>query len=84
MACRLNPTSGKLPFDTLYIGDIIESYTEERFLTDGKPDIKKIEPVHAEHAGQLLLARGGDGRRAWSDGKKLKASAGKSRPSDWL
>ena len=43
MACRLVQTV-KLSADTLYIGDIVEAYSEERFLTDGKPDVKKSTP----------------------------------------
>src|SRR5512145_241116 len=43
MACRLTQ-SVKLPADTLYIGDIVEAYSEERFLTDGRPDVKKMDP----------------------------------------
>ena len=72
MACRLNQAV-KLPFDTLYIGDIVEAYTEERFLTDGKPDVKKINPFtltmpdnHYWRVGEMV-------GRAWSAGKKLKA-----------
>ena len=43
MGCNLYDTV-KLPFNTLYIGEIVEAFTEDRYLTDGKPDIKKINP----------------------------------------
>ncbi|MCK7511412.1 MAG: flavin reductase [Desulfobacterales bacterium] len=73
IACRLNQAV-KLPFDTLYIGDVVEVHTEERLLTDGKLDIQKINPSHADHAaGQPLLGRwrGGwqrPGRRQEAEG----------------
>jgi len=71
MACRLNQ-SVKLPFDTLYIGDIVEVYTEERFLTDGKPDIKKMNPFTLTMPDNRYWRVGEMAGRAWSDGKKLK------------
>ena len=29
----------------LFVGEIVEAYAEERYLTDGLPDIKKIDPI---------------------------------------
>lgn len=29
----------------VFIGEIVESYAEERYLTDGLPDVKKIDPI---------------------------------------
>ncbi len=43
MACTLFETV-KLPFNTLYIGEPKEVFTEEKYLTDGKLDIKKVNP----------------------------------------
>jgi flavin reductase (DIM6/NTAB) family NADH-FMN oxidoreductase RutF len=72
MACRLNQTV-KLPFDTLYIGDVVEVYTEERFLTDGKPDVQKINPFTLTMPDNHYWRVGEMAGRAWSAGKKLKA-----------
>jgi flavin reductase (DIM6/NTAB) family NADH-FMN oxidoreductase RutF len=72
MACRLNQAV-KLPFDTLYIGDIVEVYTEERFLTDGKPDVKKINPFTLTMPDNHYWRVGEMAGSAWSIGKKLKA-----------
>jgi flavin reductase (DIM6/NTAB) family NADH-FMN oxidoreductase RutF len=72
MACRLNQAV-KLPFDTLYIGDIVEVYTEERFMTDGKPDVKKINPFTLTMPDNHYWRVGEMAERAWSAGKKLKA-----------
>jgi len=71
MACRLHQAV-KLPFDTLYIGDIVEVYTEERFLTDGKPDVKKINPFTLTMPDNHYWRVGEMAGRAWSAGKKLK------------
>jgi flavin reductase (DIM6/NTAB) family NADH-FMN oxidoreductase RutF len=43
MGCRLHETV-RLPVNTLYIGEIIEVFSEERYLTAGNPDIRKIRP----------------------------------------
>jgi flavin reductase (DIM6/NTAB) family NADH-FMN oxidoreductase RutF len=72
MACRLNQAV-KLPFDTLYIGDIVDVYTEERFLTDGKPDVKKIDPFTLTMPDNRYWRVGEEAGKAWSAGKKLKA-----------
>jgi flavin reductase (DIM6/NTAB) family NADH-FMN oxidoreductase RutF len=72
MACRLNQAV-KLPFDTLYIGDIVEVYTEERYLTDGKPDIQKLNPFTLTMPDNRYWRVGEMAGRAWGEGKKLKA-----------
>ena len=71
MACRLNQTL-KLPFDTLYIGDVVAVYTEARYLTDGKPDVQKIHPFTLTMPDNRYWRVGEMAGRAWSDGKKLK------------
>jgi flavin reductase (DIM6/NTAB) family NADH-FMN oxidoreductase RutF len=71
MACRLNQTV-KLSFDTLYIGEVVEVYTEERYMTEGKPDIQKINPFTLTMPDNRYWRVGELAGRAWSDGKKLK------------
>jgi hypothetical protein len=72
MALSLNQTA-KLAFDTLYIGDVVEVFTEERYLTDGKPDVKKMNPFTLTMPDNRYWKIGDQAGRAWSDGKKLKA-----------
>jgi flavin reductase (DIM6/NTAB) family NADH-FMN oxidoreductase RutF len=74
IACRLTQTV-TLPFDTLYIGDVVEVYTEERCLTDGKPDIQKMNPFTLTMPDNRYWRVGEIAGRAWSDGKKLKESS---------
>ena len=65
-----NPSSSII--QTLYIGDIVEVYTEERFLTDGKPDVQKINPFTLTMPDNHYWRVGEMAGRAWSAGKKLK------------
>jgi flavin reductase (DIM6/NTAB) family NADH-FMN oxidoreductase RutF len=72
IACKLHQTV-KLPFDTLYIGEVVEVFTEERFLTDGTPDIRKINPFTLTMPDNRYWKVGEMAGKAWSVGKKLKA-----------
>jgi len=71
MACRLVDQI-KLPSNTLYIGEIVEAFSETRYLTDGKPDITKIKPFTLTMPDNSYWAVGECLGNAWSSGKKLK------------
>jgi flavin reductase (DIM6/NTAB) family NADH-FMN oxidoreductase RutF len=71
IACRLHQTV-KLSFNTLYIGEVMEVFSEERFLTDGKPDIQKINPFMLTMPDNRYWRVGELAGNAWSAGKKLK------------
>jgi flavin reductase (DIM6/NTAB) family NADH-FMN oxidoreductase RutF len=71
LECRLvkvvpNPTNN------FYIGEIIASYSEERYLTDGRPDIKKINPLLLTMPDNRYWTVGGYAGDAWSIGKNVK------------
>jgi flavin reductase (DIM6/NTAB) family NADH-FMN oxidoreductase RutF len=71
MECKLvNPVD--LPTNTLFIGEIFGTYTEERFLTDGKPDIHKIVPFTLTMPDNNYWGVGNHAGKAWSIGKNLK------------
>ena len=71
MECRLvNPI--ELPTNTLFIGEIIGTYTEERFLIDGKPDIHKIVPFTLTMPDNNYWGVGNNVGKAWSIGKNFK------------
>lgn len=71
MACKLYDAK-KLPSNTIYIGEIVEAFTEERYLTEGKPDIKKINPFTLTMPDNGYWQVGDHAGKAWSIGKGLK------------
>jgi flavin reductase (DIM6/NTAB) family NADH-FMN oxidoreductase RutF len=71
MECKLvNPVD--LPTNTLFIGEIIGAYAEEQFLTDGKPDIRKMIPFTLTMPDNNYWGVGNTVGKAWSIGKNFK------------
>ena len=56
----------------IFIGEIMGTYTEERFLTDGKSDLKKIKPLILSQPDTSYWSLGEPLAKAWSIGKKYK------------
>jgi len=71
MECRVRQ-SVNLPSDTLFIGEVVATYTEERYLTDGKPDVRKIKPFVLTMPDNNYWWIGGHAGKAWSIGKGYK------------
>jgi flavin reductase (DIM6/NTAB) family NADH-FMN oxidoreductase RutF len=71
MECKL-VNAVDLPTNTLFIGEIIGTYTEERFLTAGKPDISKMIPFTLTMPDNNYWGIGKNVGKAWSIGKNLK------------
>ena len=69
--CKLSKTV-ELPSNSFFIGEIVGSYSEEQFLTDGVPDIKKINPFMLTMPDNGYWSVGELVGRAWSDGKAMK------------
>jgi flavin reductase (DIM6/NTAB) family NADH-FMN oxidoreductase RutF len=59
------------PVDEVFIGEIIASYSDERYLTDGIPDLHKIAPLIFFSAQRKYLTLGAEVGPAWEMGKKL-------------
>ena len=70
MACRLYDKVS-LPYNTLFIGEIVEAYSEEQYLTDGSPDVKKINPFTLTMPDNNYWGVGENVGRAWGIGKRL-------------
>ena len=66
--CRLVNTVD-LPTNSLFIGEIVGTYTEERYLTDGNLDIKKIDPFTLTMPDNSYWKIGEMAGKAWSAGK---------------
>ncbi len=61
-----------LPSDEFFIGEIAGVYTEERYLTDGKPDINKIRPFMLTMPDSRYREVGAIIGNAWSIGKGFR------------
>jgi flavin reductase (DIM6/NTAB) family NADH-FMN oxidoreductase RutF len=71
MECKLVQTID-FPSNTLFVGEIINVYTEEKFLTDGKPDPIKIDPFTLTMPDNNYWSIGQQLGKAWNIGKNLK------------
>lgn len=68
--CRLYRTVD-LPTHTVFIGEIIGSYADEACLTDGSPDVKKMDPLLLTMPDNTYWAVGESVGKAWHDGRAL-------------
>jgi len=71
MECKLIQAVD-LPSNTLFIGQIMGVYTEEKYLTDGKPDILKINPFTLTMPDNQYWKVGQNSGKAWGIGKNIK------------
>jgi flavin reductase (DIM6/NTAB) family NADH-FMN oxidoreductase RutF len=65
-------TKVDLPSNELFIGEITGVYTEEGYLTDGKPDINKIKPFMLTMPDSRYREVGEIIGNAWSIGKDFQ------------
>ncbi len=72
MECRLVDVV-ESSMNEIFIGEIIGTYTEERFLTDGKLDFKKMKPLVLSQPDTSYWRLGEPVAKAWNIGKKHKA-----------
>jgi len=71
MECRLTNVVEN-PTNNFYIGEIVASYTEEQYLSGGKPDIVKMDPLLLTMPDNRYWTVGKYKGDAWSIGKALK------------
>jgi flavin reductase (DIM6/NTAB) family NADH-FMN oxidoreductase RutF len=71
MECKVINTVD-LPDDEFFIGEIMGVYTEERYLTDGKPDIQKMKPFTLTMPDNGYWSMGELLGKAWGIGKDFK------------
>ncbi len=69
--CKLFDTVD-LPSNYLFMGVIMGAYCAEEFMTDGKPDIRKIDPVVLSMPDNSYWGIGEFVAKAWNVGKELK------------
>jgi flavin reductase (DIM6/NTAB) family NADH-FMN oxidoreductase RutF len=70
MECRVTSIVEN-PTNNFYFAEIVASYTEDRYMTDGKPDIRKMHPVLLTMPDNRYWTVGEHAGDAWSVGKTL-------------
>jgi flavin reductase (DIM6/NTAB) family NADH-FMN oxidoreductase RutF len=71
LECELIQTL-QFSVDEVFIGRIVQAYSEKKYLTKGLPDIKKIDPIVFSMHDYNYWAVGRHLGRAWSAGEKFK------------
>lgn len=69
--CKVTQTV-ELPTNSFFIAEIVNIYSEEKYLTDGKPDIKKINPFVLTMPDNNFWAIGEPVGKAWNAGKAVR------------
>ncbi|UCD87781.1 MAG: flavin reductase family protein [Desulfobacterales bacterium] len=62
----------ELPANSFVIAEIMNIYSEDKYLTEGKPDVKKINPFVVTIPDNRFWAIGECLGRAWNAGKTLR------------
>lgn len=70
LECRLIHTVS-LPMNEVFIGQIMASYTEDRYLTEGTLDIKKMNPILLTMPDNTYWLVGDSAGKAWSIGQRF-------------
>lgn len=63
----------ELPANALVLGEIADAYAEEKYLTGGKLDIRKMNPILLTMPDSTYWGLGEAVAKAWNVGKKLEA-----------
>jgi flavin reductase (DIM6/NTAB) family NADH-FMN oxidoreductase RutF len=71
LECRLTDVH-ELPSNKLFIGEIVTSYTEKKYLTNGQPDYEKMDAMILTMPDNKYRTIGKVAGDAWSAGKKMR------------
>jgi flavin reductase (DIM6/NTAB) family NADH-FMN oxidoreductase RutF len=71
LECRL-VTSVPLPTNTVFIGEIVGAWADERVMKGGKPDFPAIDPLFLTMPDNRYWTLGKYAGDAWSAGKNIK------------
>ncbi len=72
LECRLVQIVDIAGIKDIYIGEIVEAYSEEQYLTGGLPDIKKMKPIIFSNHDHNYFKVGDHLGKAFSIGKHFK------------
>jgi len=70
--CKLINVIDILAEDEIFLGDVVETYTEEQYLTNGVPDLLKVKPFLLSVRDKSYLSIGEKIGTSWEAGKKYK------------
>lgn len=71
MECKLIKTVD-FPNHDIFVGEVVETYCDEQYLTDGIVDLAKVQPILFSMGDVGYWELGNRFARAWSIGKTLK------------
>jgi flavin reductase (DIM6/NTAB) family NADH-FMN oxidoreductase RutF len=71
LECRLDKVIDNGSHE-MFIGDIVSTFTEEKYLTTGTVDIKKVNPFMLSLNHRIYYALGEQKGKAWEAGKNYK------------
>jgi flavin reductase (DIM6/NTAB) family NADH-FMN oxidoreductase RutF len=71
LECKLIQTLDLGGTNEIFIGEIVETYTEERYMTNGLPDIKKVNPIIFSMHDNNYWKVGDHLGQAWKIGMEL-------------
>jgi flavin reductase (DIM6/NTAB) family NADH-FMN oxidoreductase RutF len=71
MECRVTQRV-ELPTNSFFIADIVNIYCDDMYLTDSKPDMKKIKPFVLTMPDNCFWALGDCIGKGWHEGKKFR------------
>ena len=69
--CKVSQTVD-LPTNSFFMADILNIYSEDKYLTDEKPDVKKINPFVLTMPDNSFWSIGERVGKAWNAGKALR------------
>lgn len=72
LECRLSDVYKELPTNYVFFGEIVAVYCEKKYLTEGKPDIRKINPMILTMPDNKYWTIGEHAGNAWKDGRKFE------------
>ena len=73
MECKLIHTVD-FPRHDIFIGEVVETYSEDEYMTDGIVDISKVRPILFVMSDRSYWQLGDRLARAWHIGKQYKVS----------
>ena len=79
LECRLVDTLDFGGGSEVFIGEIMESYAEEKYLCNGIPDVEKIEPIVFSMYDNNYWGIGKHLGKAWHSGKKFSQNINEDR-----